>query len=137
MHRSEFNSQSMQSSDQATLFSARYTSDPDAKLYRGFTPGKLSDELRAALGCKKNQLPPFIYMMRKYGYPAAWLIEAKVDSSNKLSVHNGDKIDGSVEESVIPGGKYNCREPVESIQFYTVYVLYIFVNASVSFGSII
>jgi len=49
MHRSEFNSQSMQSNDQANLFSTRYTSDPDAKLYKGFTPGKLSDELRRKL----------------------------------------------------------------------------------------
>ena len=71
-----------------SLFSTRYTSDPDAKLYRGFTPGKLSDQLREALGCKPNQLPPFVYFMREYGYPEGWLIEAQV-SSNKLSVHNG------------------------------------------------
>ena len=28
-------------------------------------------------------------MMREYGFPEAWLIEAQV-SSNKLSVHDGD-----------------------------------------------
>ncbi len=98
----------MQSNDQANLFSTRYTSDPDAKLYKGFTPGKLSDELREALGCKSNQLAPFIYIMRKYGYPPAWLIEAQVDSSNKLSVHNGDKKEGSNESDPI-GGNPSCK----------------------------
>lgn len=46
MHRSEFNSQSM---GQDQMFSTRYTSDPDAKLNRGFIPGKLSEQLRVHL----------------------------------------------------------------------------------------
>ena len=55
-------------------------------------PGKISDQLREALGINENQLPPFIYIMRKYGYPKGWLIEAQVKKSN-LAMDNGDEHD--------------------------------------------
>lgn len=101
MHRSEFNTHSMQSHDHG-LSSSRYTCDPDAKLHRGFIPGKLSDDLKEALGCKHNRLPPFIYVMREHGYPAAWLIEAQVNNSSSLSVHNGiDKVKKEGEDVVL------------------------------------
>ncbi len=54
-----------------------------------FLTGKISNELREALGLKNNQLPPFIYVMRKYGYPIGWLLEAKVKQTTNLAVHDG------------------------------------------------
>jgi len=101
MHRSEFNSQSIQSQDQMNLFSTRYTNDIDSQTNRGFVPGNVSDQLKEALGCKPNQLPPFIYLMREFGYPEAWLIEARVDSANKLSVLNGDMTNIKTENGLI------------------------------------
>jgi len=69
IHRDFFNSQSLQSNEQMNLTSNRYTNDLDTKTNRGFVPGKISDELRQALGLKSNQLPPFVYIMRDLGYP--------------------------------------------------------------------
>jgi zinc finger CCHC domain-containing protein 8 len=92
IHRKLYNSQAQQAQEQAQLFSNRYTSDTsDSKSNRGFTPGKFSEQLREALGIKENQLPPFIYLMRKLGYPKGWLIEAQIKST-KLAVHD-DSID--------------------------------------------
>lgn len=41
----------------------------------------LSDSLRAALGLAVNQLPPYIYQMRIFGYPPGYLEEACQDMS--------------------------------------------------------
>lgn len=60
--------------------------------------------LKEALGCKTNQLPPFIYMMREFGYPVGWLIEAQVDNTNRLSVHNGDGASEKKEPEVLAEG---------------------------------
>ncbi|XP_070496716.1 zinc finger CCHC domain-containing protein 8 homolog isoform X2 [Chironomus tepperi] len=46
--------------------------------YADLVPGQLSDDLKSALGLTDNQLPLHIYKMRNYGYPMAWLEEAKV-----------------------------------------------------------
>jgi hypothetical protein len=87
-HKKIFNTQSAAAQDQAYLFSSRYTSELESKLNKGFVVGKISDELKEALGCKSNQLPPYVYIMRKYGYPKAWLLEAQVTNC-KLSVIDG------------------------------------------------
>lgn len=57
MHRSEFNSQSIQSQDQMNLFSTRYTSDIDSQTNRGFVPGNISDQLKV----RKKQINLPIY----------------------------------------------------------------------------
>ena len=105
IHRNLFNSQSMQSQELSNGQMNRYTSDPDSKQYRGLIPGKISDQLREALGCKPNQLPPFIYLMREIGYPVGWLLEAQVNNKNKLAVLNGDALDkkGDQEDILIDG----------------------------------
>lgn len=46
--------------------------------YNDLIPGQLSDDLKSALGLTDNQLPLHIYKMRNFGYPPAWLEEAKV-----------------------------------------------------------
>lgn len=88
IHREFFQSQSTQSNEQMNLMSNRYTNDLDSNMHRGYVPGKISNELRQALGLRTNQLPPFAYLMRELGYPLGWLIEARVNKS-KLAVHNG------------------------------------------------
>ena len=89
IHRDIFDSKSMQSSEQMNLPTNRYTNDLESKAYRGFIPGKISEELKQALGIRSNQLPPYIYIMRELGYPIGWLIEAQVNKT-KLAVLNGD-----------------------------------------------
>ena len=88
IHRNLFATQSFQAQEQAQLLSNRYTSDLESKANRGFIPGKISNELREALGIKSNQLPPYIYIMRQYGYPIGWFMEARVKEA-KLAVHDG------------------------------------------------
>ncbi|RZC40741.1 zinc finger CCHC domain-containing protein 8 -like protein [Asbolus verrucosus] len=61
--------------------SSRYHLEEDQK-YSHLVPGKLSDELRKALGLYKNEAPHYIYLMRKFGYPPGWLEEAKFVHSN-------------------------------------------------------
>jgi zinc finger CCHC domain-containing protein 8 len=91
IHRKIFNSQSAMSMDHMNLNSTRYTSDNDSKLNRGMIPGKISDPLKEALGITDKQLPPFIYLMRVYGYPIGWLLEARTEEDESLAVLNGDK----------------------------------------------
>ena len=97
IHRKIFTNQSMQAHEQAELFSTRYTSD--SKDNRGFAPGKISAELRQALGVRDNQLPPFIYLMRELGYPTGWLLEAQVKKSDLELVHDEEKNGEKTEES--------------------------------------
>lgn len=97
IHRKLFNFQSMHTQEQLSLFSNRYTSDLDSLQFRGFVPGRISDQLREAFGIKPNQLPPFIYIMRDLGYPKGWLLEAQI-KNNKLAVHNGDNVDKENEK---------------------------------------
>lgn len=87
LHRSLFTAQSQQALDQAHLFSTRYTADQDEHGNGKFKPGKISDELKSALGIRHHQLPPFVYRMREVGYPVGWLIEAQVNKS-KLAMHD-------------------------------------------------
>lgn len=49
--------------------------------YGHFRPGKISKQLRKALGLSSRQLPVHIYNMRLLGYPPGWLEEAKVSHS--------------------------------------------------------
>lgn len=85
LHRQMFNTQSQQAQDQAHLFSTRYTSKSEGGQ---IVPGKISAQLREALGIRDNQLPPLVYRMREFGYPVGWLLEARVSKSN-LAVHDG------------------------------------------------
>ncbi|XP_022915999.1 zinc finger CCHC domain-containing protein 8 homolog [Onthophagus taurus] len=64
----------------------RYHMEEDQK-YSQFSPGKISEHLRDALGIYKDELPPYIYKMRLFGYPPGWLEEAKIEQSN-MSLFN-------------------------------------------------
>ena len=46
-----------------------------------FAPGKMTQQLKNALGIDDDELPLHIYRMRVLGYPQAWLQEAKIESS--------------------------------------------------------
>jgi zinc finger CCHC domain-containing protein 8 len=61
--------------------SSRYHLEEDQK-FGDLKPGKMSDELRKALGLHKNEAPRHIYLMRKLGYPPGWLEEAKLTCSD-------------------------------------------------------
>lgn len=58
--------------------SSRYYEDKEAEI----VPGKISDELRAALNLAENDVPVWIYRMRALGYPPGWLKKAIVDTSD-------------------------------------------------------
>lgn len=64
--------------------------------YSDLIPGQLSDELKIALGLTDNQLPLHVYKMRNYGYPIAWLEEAKVYYSGlQILTDKNDETDGN------------------------------------------
>ena len=113
LQRNYFNAQSVLSQEQSQLFSNRYTSDLDSKSYRGFTPGKLSEQLREALDIRPNQLPPFVYVMRKLGYPTGWLLEAQVKET-KLSVVDGQQ--GEEAKSKEDGNEVK-KEEIEQVEY--------------------
>ncbi|XP_071529999.1 zinc finger CCHC domain-containing protein 8 homolog isoform X2 [Panulirus ornatus] len=85
----------------------RYHEDIENK-YGQFQPGKLSENLRHALGLKPYQLPLFIYRMRVLGYPPGWLLDAEVhqtdvkmyDGSGK-SVSHPNTEDGEIEPTSV------------------------------------
>lgn len=72
--------------------SARYISDTDVSTFK---PGEISEDLREALGIGVNDIPEWIYRMRRKGfidgYPPAYLKQAiEDDSSNLLEFHMED-----------------------------------------------
>lgn len=81
----------------------RYHEDCENK-YGQFQPGKISENLRHALGLRPNQLPLYIYRMRVLGYPPGWLRETEVhqadvkmyDASGR-SVSHPDEEEGEAE----------------------------------------
>jgi hypothetical protein len=59
--------------------------------FRRFQPGIISYELRQALGIRDNQLPMYIYNMRRCGYPPGWLREARVKKSGLQVFHDNEE----------------------------------------------
>uniref|UniRef100_A0A2A4J6M4 PSP proline-rich domain-containing protein n=1 Tax=Heliothis virescens TaxID=7102 RepID=A0A2A4J6M4_HELVI len=53
----------------------------DEQKYGHLIPGRISGQLRHALGLKRNELPIHIYRMRLLGYPPGWLEEARISHS--------------------------------------------------------
>lgn len=78
--------------------------------FRRFQPGAISYELRQALGLHENQLPTFIYNMRRCGYPPGWLREARVKKSGLQVFHDneeGEIIETKKSEPIDPTGQDN------------------------------
>ncbi|XP_068629643.1 zinc finger CCHC domain-containing protein 8 homolog [Battus philenor] len=53
----------------------------DEQKYGHLIPGRISSQLRHALGLKRHELPLHIYRMRMLGYPPGWLEEARISHS--------------------------------------------------------
>ncbi|XP_064120055.1 zinc finger CCHC domain-containing protein 8-like isoform X3 [Macrobrachium nipponense] len=92
------------------ISSMRYHEDCDNK-YGQFQPGKISENLREALGLRYGELPIHIYRMRYLGYPPGWLKEAEVRQGEmKLydgfgqSVLHPDAEEGELDHTLV---KYN------------------------------
>ena len=56
--------------------------------FKHFKPGSISDDLREALGITKEDLAPYIYQMRWFGYPPGHLHSAQVPNSGLSFYHN-------------------------------------------------
>ncbi|XP_074641624.1 zinc finger CCHC domain-containing protein 8-like [Tubulanus polymorphus] len=50
--------------------------------FNKFKPGVISDDLRKALCLREDELPPYIYQMRVYGYPPGHLQAAEISHSS-------------------------------------------------------
>ncbi|MEN2496060.1 MAG: Zinc finger CCHC domain-containing protein 8 [Marteilia pararefringens] len=61
--------------------------------------GQISQGLQAALGIQGNQLPPYIYQMRRFGYPPGWL---------KYAENISLQFDGIVLDKKLP--KYDAEK---------------------------
>jgi hypothetical protein len=59
--------------------------------FRRYQPGIIGYELRHALGLQDNQLPMYIYNMRRCGYPPGWLREARVKKSGLQVFHDNEE----------------------------------------------
>ncbi|XP_012251506.2 zinc finger CCHC domain-containing protein 8 homolog [Athalia rosae] len=84
----------------------RYHLDEEQK-FGHFTPGKLSKNLRRALGLRDNELPKHIYSMRILGYPPGWMEEARVQHSGLMLFNSEGCAEGDPandeEETVLSG----------------------------------
>lgn len=65
----------------------RYHLEAEQK-YSHLVPGRISKNLREALGLRKRELPLYIYKMRLYGYPEGWLEDAKINNSGLTMIHS-------------------------------------------------
>lgn len=78
--------------------------------FRRFQPGYVSPDLKQALGIRENQLPMYIYNMRRCGYPPGWLREARVKKSGLQVFHDneeGEIIETKKSEPIDPTGQDN------------------------------
>lgn len=89
-----------------------------------FGPGKISRELRDALGLRKRDLPAHIYGMRILGYPPGWLEQAKVYhsgitlfDSNGIKIIESDDEDGEVDQQK---DKYDIKKIISYPGFNTI-----------------
>lgn len=69
--------------------------------YGQSAPGKMSSELRHALGLHTHQISETVYRMRLLGYPPGWLMEAREQTGEVLLI-GGD-------------GKGKARSPLSEI----------------------
>lgn len=79
------------------IFFSRYHTDDEQK-YAHLKPGEISGELKKALGLCPNELPPYIYRMRRCGYPPGWIEDAQVTHSN-ISLYDIDGKESSVKNN--------------------------------------
>ncbi|XP_050310811.1 zinc finger CCHC domain-containing protein 8 homolog isoform X2 [Anthonomus grandis grandis] len=111
--------------------SSRYHKEDDQK-YAHLQPGKISAALRKALMLKKNQIPSFVYQMRRLGYPPGWLEEAKYVTSelsmfdidgNNVKNPNARKHKGLDPEKVVEFPGFNAplsKEFKDEHKYYRV-----------------
>ena len=90
----------------ARLSNTRYHVD-EPQRFGHLRPGLPSKKLRAALGLRDDQLPSYIYEMRRLGYPPGWLKEAEINHSNVSVYVEQDKSlpDHGDEDGEISGDK--------------------------------
>ena len=62
----------------------------NSKKFAGLKPGVISDDLKKAMGLRQSSLPPWIYSMRRLGYPPGWLKEAEVNESGVAVKEEGE-----------------------------------------------
>ncbi|XP_013146292.1 PREDICTED: zinc finger CCHC domain-containing protein 8 homolog [Papilio polytes] len=74
-----------------TMKLGRYHVEDEQK-YGHLIPGRISSQLRYALGLKRNELPLHIYQMRKLGYPPGWLEEARISHSGISMFDSAGKV---------------------------------------------
>ena len=86
---------------------ARYHVDKVEK-FKHLMPGKVSDNLREALGFSGHEVLPFIYRMRMLGYPPGWL---PGDQDSGIVMYGKE---GKEEES---NGKGKSSNPDQFVQF--------------------
>ena len=77
--------------------SARYHIDENQR-FGHLKPGLPSEKLRKALGLKNDQLPPYIYNMRKLGYPPGWLRDAEIRQSGISLFLSNNKTIGHIDD---------------------------------------
>ncbi|XP_053685262.1 zinc finger CCHC domain-containing protein 8 [Sabethes cyaneus] len=91
----------------------RYHVDLEQK-YGHIVPGRMSTQLRQALGLRKHDLPMHTYKMRIFGYPPGWLEDAKITHSGlQLFDNNGNPVldsDESEGEVDVVKMKYDVRK---------------------------
>lgn len=106
---------------------SRYHLTVDNK-YAKFKPGRLSDDLKKALGLSRRSLPLHIYRMRVCGYPIAWLKEAEVSKSGLEMIHTEQCAEqkGSNANAVVydldkiveyPGFNIRCGDDFVDVRF--------------------
>lgn len=78
-----------------TATSVRYHVD---ERFSHLRPGLASDSLRSALRVRSDQLPEYIYRMRRLGYPPGWLKAAEINSSGLALYHEKGARLGNVGE---------------------------------------
>lgn len=113
----------------------------EEQVYANVKPGKISNELRKALGLHKNDLPPYIYKMRKLGYPPGWIEEAYVEHSELnmydiegKDVKNKNQVKTGIDpEKVIDYPGFNAPMEkgmfdVSSIEYCPTVEIYLYVD---------
>lgn len=70
----------------------------DAERFKNFRPGVISSQLQEALGITEEDIPPYIYQMRRLGYPPGHLQNARIKKS-ELAMYDDNQSDGQNKEN--------------------------------------
>lgn len=93
----------------------RYYQNSPRGMFDGLKPGCLAAETRTLLGIGELDPPPWLYRMRKLGYPPGYLDFEEEDKTSGITIYTDEKEDKENDELMF---KLDNKEPQKKMSVY-------------------